>query len=62
MLTDINECEKEATCPRVGGRCINTPGSYQCECLKGYQLREGACIGTYTFFQPQVAYKILLIT
>lgn len=39
ILTDINECERPANCQR--GRCINSMGSYHCECQKGYMLIGG---------------------
>ncbi|XP_030044698.1 latent-transforming growth factor beta-binding protein 4 [Microcaecilia unicolor] len=35
--SDINECQTEAACGS-GGRCINTDGSYRCECHSGYRL------------------------
>ncbi|XP_069063305.1 latent-transforming growth factor beta-binding protein 4 isoform X2 [Pleurodeles waltl] len=34
---DINECQNEAVCGS-SGRCINTDGSYRCDCKAGYQL------------------------
>lgn len=36
--TDIDECEEENIC---GGNatCINTPGSYRCDCNSGYRLK-----------------------
>lgn len=36
---DINECERPSNCQR--GRCINSMGSYHCECQKGYMLIGG---------------------
>lgn len=44
LLTDIDECE---TGPCVNGECVNTQGSYECECLPGYYLEEDACLGNY---------------
>ncbi|XP_016121247.1 latent-transforming growth factor beta-binding protein 3-like, partial [Sinocyclocheilus grahami] len=35
----INECERASNCQR--GRCINTMGSYRCECQKGYMPVSG---------------------
>lgn len=44
VLTDLNECEQPSVCQ--GGRCTNTPGSYHCECAKGYVMgRRGQCKG-----------------
>ena len=37
ILTDINECENNSTCDH---RCINTIGSFICECNTGYQLND----------------------
>uniref|UniRef100_A0A8D0PTW1 Signal peptide, CUB domain and EGF like domain containing 1 n=1 Tax=Sus scrofa TaxID=9823 RepID=A0A8D0PTW1_PIG len=34
-LTDIDECSFERTCDHV---CINSPGSFQCLCHRGYTL------------------------
>ena len=37
LLTDINECENNRICDH---RCINTFGSFFCECFPGYQLND----------------------
>ena len=36
---DINECDRTPGLCR-GGRCINTPGSFHCECPRGHELAE----------------------
>ena len=40
FLLDINECENY----KCGGRCVNLPGSYLCECDKGYKLEGDVCV------------------
>ena len=39
---DIDECIEN----KCNGACINLPGSYQCICDPGYELRNGRCQGT----------------
>lgn len=42
--TDVDECtEKTANCPG-NSKCVNTPGSYRCECPAG------DCKGSSTAF------------
>ncbi|KAH0620502.1 hypothetical protein JD844_021026 [Phrynosoma platyrhinos] len=44
VLTDLNECDQPNVCH--GGQCINTPGSYHCECKIGYIMdHRGQCKG-----------------
>ncbi|XP_073822840.1 cartilage oligomeric matrix protein-like [Musca autumnalis] len=40
---DINECET-GVCDESSSVCVNTMGSYQCNCRKGYQLSDTDCI------------------
>lgn len=55
-LADINECERPSNCLR--GSCINSMGSYHCECQKGYVLVGGRrCQG-----QPSVNVLITIVT
>lgn len=39
-VVDIDECKNY----KCGGRCINLPGTYQCECDKGYRLEDDRCV------------------
>lgn len=53
---DINECERPSNCQR--GRCINSMGSYHCDCPTGYTLVGGRrCQG-----QPLVGIMRIRIT
>ena len=36
--TDIDECTESNPMPCGGGRCINTPGSYRCDCPAGTEV------------------------
>ena len=43
LFTDINECDMEGTCDQT---CVNTVGSYYCQCLPGYiQFGHTHCAG-----------------
>lgn len=37
-VSDVNECTKQDVCG-AGGQCVNMPGSYKCECHKGFRSR-----------------------
>ncbi|XP_025771167.1 latent-transforming growth factor beta-binding protein 3 [Puma concolor] len=41
QVTDVNECEAEP-CGAGRGICMNTGGSYNCHCNRGYRLHVGA--------------------
>ncbi|VDL92368.1 unnamed protein product [Schistocephalus solidus] len=41
----INECSAESTvCRGEHEKCVNTPGSYRCDCEDGYTLNSGKCV------------------
>jgi hypothetical protein len=49
---DINECtellEEDKVCNYTFYKCVNTIGSYRCDCIDGYiNSPEGVCIGLY---------------
>lgn len=48
-LVDVDECEQNPLLCR-GGTCLNTEGSYECDCPPGHQLNTeaSACEGTDT--------------
>lgn len=39
VFPDVDECERDP-CP-VGSRCVNTRGSFTCECPLGFDLEDG---------------------
>lgn len=44
LLPDRDECEQPSVCR--GQQCINTPGSYRCECKEGFAMgHRGQCEG-----------------
>lgn len=59
---DINECERASYCQQ--GRCINTMGSYHCDCQKGYKPILGRrCQGMsfHTFYITQILILVLVL-
>jgi hypothetical protein len=39
LCLDINECVLNADlCNKESSSCVNTPGSYRCDCLAGYEV------------------------
>ena len=47
-VSDINECAIGTDICGARGRCVNTQGSYHCECVITHQMREMGitCQGT----------------
>ena len=37
IILDINECEKESHNCHSNAKCINTNGSFTCQCKGGYE-------------------------
>lgn len=48
FFTDIDECERNPLLCR-GGTCVNTEGSFQCDCPLGHELSPSReeCIGEF---------------
>ena len=45
LYADINECTAGTyTCPTNTG-CVNTIGSYTCQCVAGYEASGNICVG-----------------
>ena len=46
-FSDVNEClfEELYSCVDEFHRCVNTLGSYKCECDQGLYFKDGKCIG-----------------
>ncbi|KAK2187175.1 hypothetical protein NP493_173g04024 [Ridgeia piscesae] len=42
--TDIDECDTQGVCAGEKQTCVNSPGSYKCNCDKGYKLKDGKCM------------------
>ena len=42
-LTDVNECsDRNGECQQI---CVNTIGSFNCQCNQGYSIHGYSCIG-----------------
>ena len=45
---DVDEC-KSSPCIGDHQTCLNTPGSYRCECTPGFNMSKGHCTGMRAF-------------
>ena len=52
-FTDIDECFQGACSDIEGSTCMNTEGSYECQCRAGYRLSsdQQTCEGTYISYR-----------
>ena len=49
---DINECSEQLHQCHTNAECLNTDGSYLCQCMQGYQGNGYQCIGKPTTLVP----------
>jgi hypothetical protein len=47
-IVDVDECSLYGNVCPYNGVCVNTPGSYNCNCNPGTELRGRSCVGTYS--------------
>lgn len=62
-LSDIDECSNGDNLCQRNADCINSPGSYRCECAAGFKLSpNGACVGKGPDSSFGTEYNILQIS
>ena len=44
LYVDINECDSSDACPQ-DSTCVNTDGSFQCNCNDGFTMSGTECEG-----------------
>lgn len=52
---DVDEC-KSNPCSGHHDICVNTPGSYRCECTPGFRKMNGFCKGIEVCIKQKLAY------
>ena len=60
MMLDIDECANRSTIDCTQ-QCINTPGSYECDCYDGYReitANATQCEGTYYLKHFSCLYQV----
>ena len=56
MSDDKCTCWSHEENPSCKSKCINSKGSYECECSDGYYLLEkGICIGNSNYYYTQAS-------
>ena len=62
FILDYNECRYETH--KCEGTCINTAGSYACDCADGYRLNTGdsrSCDGMYNKIISYLINKLIFV-
>ena len=56
ICSDIDECrEKNSGCDDNNRECVNTPGSYHCQCKQGYhKANRSVCDGKTTLISEKI--------
>ena len=63
MCVDVDECGTNAHNCHGAADCVNTPGSFECQCQSGYQGNGISCAGNYNVIVPvqYLSYNFLFI-
>lgn len=48
-VADVNECGSNTALCAPHGTCVDLPGSYTCDCPKGYSVNEQQCQGIVNY-------------
>lgn len=62
IFSDINECADPVNC--INGLCVNTPGSYLCNCPQDFELNPTGvgCVGEWgPMWRPHLPSEILVV-
>ncbi|CAL1542061.1 unnamed protein product, partial [Lymnaea stagnalis] len=60
---DVNECDNPNICPDLYSHCVNTKGSFSCDCRTGLQLNAtGSCLSTCTTQQNKCSHACGVIS
>ena len=59
LCSDVDECKtSNGSCPE-NSKCVNTLGSFECQCQRGYEKINGSCKGNFTTLVISVVLMIL---
>ena len=62
LYADIDECELNIdNCDTIeNSECMNTPGSYVCDCMPGYTKNGTSCIGNHSVKEATLMHSCIL--